>query len=46
VVIKKKLRKVSYQGKLNRTGSLSCLMAVTGISGVESRDNGNRKLSD
>jgi hypothetical protein len=39
------LRKVSYQGKVNGTGSLSCLMAVTGISGVESTDNGNGKLS-
>jgi hypothetical protein len=39
------LRKVSYQGKVNTTGSLSCLMAVTGISGAESTDNGNRKFS-
>ena len=34
------LRQVSYQDKVNRTGSLSCLMAVTGISGIEFTDNG------
>ena len=39
------LQKISYQWKVNITGLLSCVMAVTGISVDEFMDNGNRKLS-
>lgn len=30
---------------MNRTGSLSCLRAVTGISGVQCTDYGNRRFT-